>query len=48
MLHNACLARLQLAFIFFFPSTTIRIRSNTAVNYSVFGQILKNQYSVQP
>jgi len=34
----------------FFPSTTIRIhiRPNTAVNYSVFGRILKNPYSIQP
>jgi len=41
---NACLTCLRLAFVFFFPSTTIRIRirPNTAVNYSVFGQILKN------
>ena len=52
MLYNACLARLRLAFVFFFPSTTIcihiRIRPNTAVNYSVFGRILKNPYLVQP
>jgi len=50
MLHNACLARLRLAFVFFFPSTAIRIRirPNTAVNHTVFGRILKNPYSVQP
>jgi len=50
MLRNACLARLQLAFVFFFPLMTIRIRirPNTAVNYSVFGRILKNPCSVQP
>jgi len=37
------LARLRLAYFFFFPSTTIRIRirPNTAVNCSVIGRILK-------
>jgi len=49
-LHNAFLARLRLAFDFFFPSTTVRIRIRpiTALNYLVFGRILKSTYSVQP
>jgi len=50
MLHNVCLAHVRLAFVFFFLSTTIRIciRPNTAVNYSVFGRILKTHIWYSP
>ena len=39
-----------LTFVFFFPSITIhiRIRLNTAVNYSVFSQILKIHIRYSP
>ena len=39
-----------IAFVFSFPSTTIRIhiRPNTAVNYSVFGRKLKTHIRYSP
>jgi len=51
MTESCCitrLAHLRLAMVFFFRSITIRIQPNTAVNYSVFGRILKNHIRYSP
>jgi len=40
VLHNVCLARLQLAFVFFFQSTIIRIRIRPNTEKLIFGTAL--------